>query len=140
MAVPKTASTGRRHKHAQPSFPPVQVADIAADEGIPWERHALVMGSKGLITADVKCIRWVSCESTTEFGNYMAPGGNIWLYIRRYDNDDIKYFVCNAPSDTPIETLDKLATVRRSIEQCFGECKPTTKRAHGRHGIVICCW
>lgn len=47
----------------------------------------------------------------------------IWLYLRKYADDEIKYFVCNAPADLPIGELDRAATLRWPIEQCFEECK-----------------
>lgn len=28
--------------------------------------------------------------------NYMKPGSEIWLYLRKYADDEIKYFICNA--------------------------------------------
>ena len=130
MNIPLSAKTGRPYKHPRPSSPPVTVASIASDESIPWERRRLAEGTKGSIYADVKCIRCVSCWSTTEYGNYMAPGHDIWLYIRRYENCDIKYYLCNAPEDTPMETLDWLSTMRWSIEQCFQECKSYLGMSH----------
>jgi SRSO17 transposase len=130
MYVPENVRNGRRYKHARPMFPPVQVSEIAENEDYPWERHTLAMGSKGLITADVKCLRCVSCESTTEFGNYVASGKDIWLYVRKYNNGEIKFFVSNAPEDTSIETLDCLATIRWSVEQCFQECKSYLGMTH----------
>lgn len=53
----------------------------------------------------------------------MKPGDEIWLYLRKYADEEIKYFVCNAPADLPVEELDRAATLRWPIEQCFEECK-----------------
>jgi SRSO17 transposase len=130
MNIPVSGKTGRPHKHPRPSFPPVTVGSIAADDSIPWSRQFLAQGTRGPICADIKCIRCVSCESTTEFGNYVAPGVDIWLYIRKYENGDIKFHLSNAPETTPPETLNRLATMRWSIEQCFQECKSYLGMAH----------
>jgi len=130
MMVPLSGKTGRPYKHPRPSFPPVRVGSIAADDSIPWTRRFLAEGVRGPIHADIKCIRCVSCESSTEYGNYMLPGNDIWLYIRRYENGDIKYYLSNSPETTPMESLDRLATLRWSIEQCFQECKSYLGMAH----------
>lgn len=130
MNIPVSGKTGHPYKHPRPSFPPVTVSSIAAEASVPWTRRCLAEGVRGPIYADVKCIRCVSCESTTEFGNYVAPGIDIWLYIRRYENGDIKYFLSNSPETVPIETLDRLATMRWSIEQCFQECKSYLGMTH----------
>ena len=130
MNIPTSGKTGRPYKHPRPSFPPVTVGSIASDDSIPWGRRCLAQGTRGPIYADIKCIRCVSCESTTEFGNYMAPGNDIWLYIRRYENGDIKYYLSNSSEATPMETLDRLATLRWSIEQCFEECKSYLGMTH----------
>jgi SRSO17 transposase len=60
----------------------------------------------------------------------MAAGNDVWLYIRRYENGQIKYYLSNAPDTTPMETLDRLCTLRWSIEQCFEECKSYLGMAH----------
>lgn len=130
MNIPLTGKTGRPCKHPCPSFPPVTVGSLALDDSVPWFRKCLAEGVRGPIYADVKCIRCVSCESTTEYGNYMAPGTDIWLYIRRYENGDIKYYLSNAPETIPLETLDRLSTLRWSIEQCFQECKSYLGMSH----------
>lgn len=146
MSVPISGKTGRPHKHPRPSFPPVSVGSVALDDSIPWNRRRLAEGVRGPIYSDIKCIRCVSCESATEYGNYMAPGRDIWLYIRRYENGDIKYYLSNAPDITPLETLDRLSTLRWSVEQCFQECKSylgmthyetRTYRAWQRHMLMV---
>lgn len=131
MSIPASPEKpGRRFIHPRPSFPPVSTGSAVLDESVPWERRRLAEGVKGPVFADVKCIRCVSCESTNGHGNYPAPGIDIWLYIRRYENGDIKYYLSNAPASTPQETLDRLCTMRWSIEQCFQECKSYLGMAH----------
>ena len=53
----------------------------------------------------------------------MKPGEEIWIYLRKYADDEIIYFVSNAPADLPAGEPDRAATLRRPIEQCFEECK-----------------
>lgn len=56
----------------------------------------LAEGSKGPILAERKYLR---CFSSRADGsrNYMRPGSEIWLYLRKHADGEIKYFVCNAP-------------------------------------------
>jgi SRSO17 transposase len=130
MVVPTAKSTGRTYKHPRPSFPPIKVSDYVSDEQIPWQRIVLAEGAKGPIIADVKCVRCVACASTTPYGNYMAPKETVWLYIRRYANGRIKYSLCNAPGETSMEVLNRVATMRWPIEQCFEECKSHLGMGH----------
>ncbi len=115
--------SGRPCKCLQPAFPPVTVKSVAMNSDIPWEKRTLALGTKGPIRAWVKCLRCVSCDNQT-------PQQDVWLYIRKYEGGTIKYFLSNAPADTPQPTLDKLATMRWSIEQCFQECKSYLGMSH----------
>jgi len=123
MILPDQPSVGRRRIHKIPSFAPVQVKDIASDDSIPWQRVMLFEGSKGDVYTDFKCLRCISCRTTTRFGNYVYPHTDVWLYIRRHENGDIKCFLSNAPENTAIEDLHEAGTLRWPIEQCFKECK-----------------
>ena len=42
----------------------------------------------------------------------VKPGYVIWLYLRRYADGEIKYFVSIAPESLPPEELDRAATLR----------------------------
>jgi SRSO17 transposase len=130
METPLSNKTGRPFKHPRPSFPPVKVSSFAEDESLPWQRINLAEGAKGPIVADVKVVRCVSCHSSTPYGNYLLPHEEVWLYIRRYADLRIKYSLCNAPADTPLETLHRVATMRWPIEQCFEECKSYLGMGH----------
>lgn len=113
MNIPENEAgkNGRRYKHARPSIAPISVKSFAKDDSIPWVKTVLAEGTKGLIIADVKCIRCVSCASTTKYGNYVAPGEEIWLYIRKYADGTIKYFISNAPSNIDTAVLNKVSTM-----------------------------
>ena len=113
MNIPENEAgkNGRRYKHARPSIALISVKSFAKDDSIPWVKTVLAEGTKGLIIADVKCIRCVSCASTTKYGNYVAPEEEIWLYIRKYADGTIKYFVSNAPSNIDTAVLNKVSTM-----------------------------
>ena len=123
MTLPEQPITGRRYKHKVPSIAPVQIKTIASDDSLPWQRVMLFNGSKGDVYADFKCLRCVSCRTATKFGNYVHPHTDIWLYMRRYENNDVKYFLSNAPETIALAELHEAATLRWPIEQCFEECK-----------------
>ena len=120
---------GRPRKHPVLSHGPTSVRDIAEDPAYPWETVVLAEGSKGPIIAERKLLR---CFSSRADGsrNYVKPGGEIWLYLRKYADDEIKYFISNAPADLPIAELDRAATLRWPIEQCFEECKSNLGMGH----------
>jgi len=130
MKLPPQPKTGGRRKHKIPSFDPVSVKAIATDESIPWKQVKLFEGSKGNVYAEFKCIRCISCRTATRYGNYIHPHIGVWLYIRKYENNDIKYFLSNAPENIDISELHEAATLRWPIEQCFEECKSYLGMGH----------
>jgi len=76
-------------------------------------------------------IRCVSCRTTKSLGNYNHPHIDVWLYIRKYENNDINYFLSNAPDGIDIFVeLHDAATLRWPIEQCFEECKSYLGMGH----------
>ena len=121
QSFPRTKK-GRPRKHPVLSHSPTSVRDIADDPSLPWETVVLAEGAKGPIIAERKFLRCFSCRADGS-RNYVKPGEEIWLYLRKYAGDEIKYFVSNAPADLPAEELDRAATLRWPIEQCFEECK-----------------
>lgn len=120
---------GRPRKHPVLSKAPVSVREIAENPAIPWETITLAEGSKGPIRAERKFLRCY-CSRAQGSRNYVLPGGEIWLYLRKYADNEIKYFVSNAPEDLPIQELDRAATLRWPIEQCFEECKSNLGMGH----------
>jgi SRSO17 transposase len=116
LILPEYKGRGRRDQKPKPSILPVTVTSIADDQTIPWNKVVLGEGSKGPIVAEVKCLRVVECCN-------QMPGEEIWLYIRRYADGKLKFSLCNAPGDTAMDILNKVALMRWPIEQCFEECK-----------------
>jgi len=53
-----------------------------------------------------------------------APAGAQWLLIaRNVRTEEIKYFLSNAPQDTLLRTLMRVAFSRWHVERCFEDCK-----------------
>lgn len=129
MVMPKNSSgLGRKIKHARVlDVRPVCIKTLVDDEVVVWQRRVITLGSKGSVVADIKCVRVVSCR---RINNFFVAGVPIWVYIRRYDDGVVKYFVSNAPLDVEQCVLDRLATLRWSIEQCFQECKSYLGMSH----------
>lgn len=126
--VPET-KRGRPRKYPVLSQDPISVQEIAEDTTIPWETVVLAEGAKGPILAERKILRCYACRNDRH-RNYRKPGDEIWLYLRKYANGEIKYFLSNAPSDLPLQELDRAATLRWPIEQCFEECKSNLGMGH----------
>jgi hypothetical protein len=116
MSVPEYKGKGRRPSIPVPSFPPVDVSTIAADDSVPWNNVVLGTGSKGAIVVRDKCLRVVEARDG-------EPGKYVWLYIRELEDGSLKYALCNEPADASIEDIRKPALLRWSIEQSFKECK-----------------
>lgn len=128
VAVPEnTSGKGGRLKHPRSLERPVSIKTIETDESVPWVKRSVAEGAKGPVVAQIKCLRCVSCRTENRL---FMPKSEIWVYIRKYEDGTVKYFVSNLPSDAGISELDGLATARWSIEQCFRECKSHLGMAH----------
>lgn len=128
LTFPET-KRGRPRKHPVLSHGPTSVQDIAQDPTYPWEKVTLAEGSKGPVIAERKFMRCFSCRKD-ENRNYVKPGSEIWLYLRKYADGELKYFTSNAPAELSVQELDRAATLRWPIEQCFQECKSNLGMAH----------
>jgi SRSO17 transposase len=106
---------------------PVHVKEIANDDSIPWVKCIIAEGAEGPIVAEIKSLRCISCRKEN---NFLTPKSEVFVYIRKYDNEEIKYFLSNMQSDTSPSELDRLATARWSVEQCFQECKSHLGMGH----------
>lgn len=127
VAVPENSGKGGRYKHPRSLEEPMQIKTILNDESIPWIKRIIAEGSKGPIVAQVKTLRCISCRKENQL---FVPKSEIWVYIRKHEDGTIKYFVSNMPCDTDVAELDRLATSRWSIEQCFQECKSYLGMTH----------
>jgi len=126
--IPKKKSgRGGAYKHLRSKERPITVTEIANDDSIPWENIIIAEGVKGPIMTAIKCIRCVECRKVNR---HFLPKSEIWLYIRKHEDGNIKFFLSNMPSETSMSELNELATARWSIEQCFQECKSYLGMAH----------
>lgn len=96
----------------------VTVAQIAA--GLPaeaWSVHTIKEGSKGPLVAEFAAVPVVAVRNK-------LPGPDVWLIVRRnLDSGETKYYLSNAPVDTPLATFVWLSGMRWPIETCFEDGK-----------------
>jgi SRSO17 transposase len=115
IIIPEYHGKGRRPVETT-EYPPVAVKDFAADPSVRWRKVVLGMGAKGPIFAMDKCIKVVELRDG-------KPGKDVWLYIRKLDDDSVKYSLCNESVNATRTMIRIPALMRWSIEQCFNECK-----------------
>jgi SRSO17 transposase len=81
----------------------------------------------------VRVLRWCPAEER-------QPGEEQWLLIvRNTVEDEVKYFLSNAPADVPLGVLLRVAFSRWQIERIFQEAKQQTGLAdfEGRRYIGL---
>ena len=90
-----------------------------------WRRITVAAGSKGPRTYD-----WAAARLAV--GDRGWPGPERWLLVRRSVSDptELAYYLSNAPPETPLGTLARVAGARWPIEQCFAESKGETGLDH----------
>jgi len=119
--VPEWSGRGRkpsRERLAPGEVAPSSVATLVAT--IPpqaWSRHTIKEGAKGPLRADFAAIRVIAARDG-------LPGSDLWLVCRRDPFTlETKYYLSNAPADTPLITLVWLTGMRWPIESCFEDSK-----------------
>ncbi len=120
--VPKWKGRGRRPTRLRlrnPNNRPLQVKQLV--RRIPqkdWIQAIIKEGSKGPITCEFAFLR-----VTESRGN--LPAGEVWLIIRRNLDDPsvIKYYLSNAPAQTPLSEFVRISGMRWPIETIFEEAK-----------------
>ena len=119
---PPSSDTGRPPTRVQlvPGAPKAQRVDAMAPalNGNQWHRFTLQEGTKGPLVADIAAIRVTVVEDG-------LPGREEWFVFRRSVGRKpvLKTYRCNAPADTPLETLARLTAMRWPVEQTNEECK-----------------
>jgi len=86
---------------------------------IPWQKYRVKEGTKGPFVWEAKCLPlWIKDEQG-------LPDGPHPLLIARnvLKPDEVKFFLSNAPLDTPVETLLLVAFSRWRIERLFEDTK-----------------
>jgi len=123
--VPPRAA-GRRgpaptRERLHPGSPAAQRAAewAAAVPAARWRRYRLLEGSKGPLVAEFVAVRVVAVRDR-------LPGAEGWLLVRRTvpnggEDAEYKYYLSNAPADTPLAELVRVSGMRWPIEACFAE-------------------
>ena len=120
LKTPRHSGKGRSPK-ARPSTPARTVEALAsAATGWrfkKWERLKVHDTQKGPEVWEFKAgLFWEQGAN--------APAGAQWLLIaRNVRTEEIKYFLSNAPQDTLLRTLVRVAFSRWHVERCFEDCK-----------------
>lgn len=120
--VPPWKGRGRHPTRLQlynPADRPVRVDQLLA--AIPkddWTTATIKEGSKGPIVCDFAFLR------ITEARNNL-PGPELWLILRRNLDDpaEVKFYLSNAPADTPLIEFVRISGMRWPIETMFEEAK-----------------
>ncbi len=101
--------------------PAAVAAVVAAWPEQQWQRLVVAEGEKGPRTYDWACARVVESRDG-------LPGPDAWLLARRSLSDptDIAYYLSNAPPDTSLLTLARVASSRHAVEQVIEEGKGET--------------
>jgi hypothetical protein len=86
-----------------------------------WHRFRLLEGHKGPLVADFLVLRAILPLDR-------LPGPEIWVVIRRKvsgsaEEPEWKFYLSNAPPETPLATFVRVSGMRWPIETCFAECK-----------------
>jgi SRSO17 transposase len=133
--LPPRAPSGKGrlgvHERLHPDSPPaVPVETLAAQLACRrrrWQRYRLLEGRKGPIVADCVVVRALASRRGAREG---IPGPEVWVLIRRplslpgqTKPPELKYYVSNAPADTPLAELIRVCGMRWPIECCFEEGK-----------------
>jgi SRSO17 transposase len=106
---------------------PDSLAKVRLDEWaerIPGEtrrRYRMLEGAKGSLVADFVAFRAVAVRDK-------LPGPEVWVLLRYKvlgpdDEPKVKFYLSNAPADTPLEELVRVAGMRWPIESSFEEGK-----------------
>ena len=107
---------------------PIAVKDVFGELSLQWRTNVILKeGSQGCIFADVAACRVVEARTVEEADKkrkQQVRGKDVWLFLRRLpETGEVKYYLSNAPADTPLEKLMWLSCMRWPIETCFQEGK-----------------
>lgn len=119
--VPTWNGRGRRPTRSRlvAETPPTQtVAQVAAQVAAQdWQLAIIKEGSQGPLVAEFAARRVVAVRAA-------LPGPDVWLVLRRHPvTGELKTYLANAPSHTPLPTLVRMSGCRWPIETCFEDSK-----------------
>lgn len=105
---PRLAATAR---------PPRRVDALWKRRGPSWKAFHVKNSQKGPVVWEARAVRFFPSSDG-------LPGQEAWLLVaRNVLNGEVKYFLSNAPKDTPVEVLLHVAFSRVHIELLFKESK-----------------
>jgi len=120
IGLPAYKGRGRRPSKLRimPGQPkPRSVSEIAKSGRVSWKPVIVAEGAKGPIVAQVARIRvYLSRDG-------LPSGDQVWLFLRKNADGQIKYAISDAPRQIPFKELIRASTMRWPIEQCFKEGK-----------------
>lgn len=120
--IPERSGRGPRptKERLLPGEPGSQRVDdlAAALEPEDWQPYQIKEGSKGPMVAEFAFLRGVAVRDG-------LPGPDVWIIFRRSlgNNPELKVYVSNAPSDTPVTELVRVAGLRWPVETAIEEGK-----------------
>ena len=127
VGVPRYRGRGRKPTQPRVTQGRAQtVGQIARSKTCPWTPVVLAEGAKGPIRAEVACLRVYPAQDG-------LPREEVWLFVRRLEDGQLKYAFSNAPADAPLAALCRAATLRWPIEQCFQDGKSQVGLDHYEH-------
>lgn len=122
IEVPSAKTAGRppsRRRVVAETPPPLRVDQLAAQLPLSaWRKRRVKDGEKGPIEAQFARQRVVAVRDK-------LPGPEVWVVFRRSLSQppELKVFLSNAPTDTPLGELVRVSGMRWPIETCFEEAK-----------------
>ena len=93
----------------------IPVSDVAKDESLPWEMIMLMDGTRNPVTSKAKFCRVFEFQDGTK-------ADELWLYIRKSADGNIKYAFTNAPADIDVRQLHHAAALRWPMKPYYREC------------------
>jgi len=116
----KVATKGRRcrRRRLAPGSPPPRRLDaLWKQRGPPWKPFHIKNTDKGPVVWQARAGRFFAWEQR-------LPSERLWLMVARNALDgEVKYFLSNAPPQTPLELLLHIAFSRAHIERLFEDSK-----------------
>jgi SRSO17 transposase len=121
--APSRKGPAPRRERLHPDSPAkVAVEDLAKQwPASRWQRFRLLEGHKGPLVADFLVLRAILPLDR-------LPGPEVWVVIRRKvsgpaEEPEWKFYLSNAPLETPLATFVRVSGMRWPIETCFAEGK-----------------
>lgn len=116
VSLPPYKGRGPQPKKEKAHTKPLTVETIAKDTALSWEAMNLGEGAKGPIIAQVTRLRVFEPKDG-------LPANELWLFLRKNTDGEIKYMLSNAPIDLPLKEMVRISQLRWTIEQMFQEGK-----------------